>query len=61
MNKIVVDKEKLDTNIDNTIEVDYKAKESLFDITTITLNIKDDTSLKLFVNLDNTKLKSYKI
>lgn len=57
MNKIVVDKEKIDTNIDDTIKVDYKAKESLFDITTITLNIKDDTSLKLFVNLDNTKLK----
>ena len=57
MNKIVVDKEKLDTNIDNTIEVDYKAKESLFDITTITLNIKDNTSLLLCANLDNTKLK----
>ena len=57
MNKIVVDKEKVDANVDDAIETIYIPKKSLFDITTISLNIKDNTNLFLNVNSNNTKLK----
>ena len=55
MNKIVVDKEKVDANVDDAIETIYIPKKSLFDITTISLNIKDNTNLFLNVNSNNTK------
>jgi len=58
MNKIVVDRELIESkNIDSTIDVTLKKKESLFDISIITINIKDDTTLYLDINTDTTKLK----
>lgn len=57
MNKIILDKEKIINNKDNSIDVRYIAKESLFDISTIKIDIKDNTSLFLDIKVDNTKLK----
>lgn len=58
MNKIVVNRELIESkNIDSTIDVTLKKKESLFDISIITINIKNDTTLYLDINTDTTKLK----
>ena len=58
MNKIVVNRELIESkNIDSTIDVTLKKKESLFDISIITISVNDDTTLYLDINTDTTKLK----
>ena len=58
MNKIVVNRELIESkNIDSAIDITLKKKESLFDISIITINISDDTTLYLDINTDTTKLK----
>ena len=51
MNKIVVNRELVESkNIDSAIDVTLKKKESLFDISIITISVNDDTTLYLDIN-----------
>lgn len=58
MNKIVVNRESLDSvDIDESISVDFTKKKSLFDISIISIDIKYSTTLYLDINTSTTKLK----
>lgn len=58
MNKIVVDKEKLKSvDINDDINVTLTPRKSLFDICLVSIDIKDNNDLYLYINSDTTKLK----
>ena len=58
MNKIVVDKENLErVNVNSNITVKFELRKSLFDISILSIDIKDNNDLYIYINSDTTKLK----